>query len=173
MDVEISEEVALVLLSTNDAEEMFSLIEREREMLGKYLYWVNDVVDIDSTREYLNVRLSSGLPGSTWYKITYHGQVIGVFGVKSIDLKESVAEIGYWLSSQHQGKGIISRVISAVSTRLKNKHDVCYLNIHCLEANSASISVAERAGGQHSKTIPGYFAIDGKLQDLKIYTVQL
>lgn len=173
MGVEISERVALVLLSMNDAEEMFPLIEREREMLGKYLYWVNDVVDIDSTREYLNSRVSSGLPGSIWYKITYHGQAIGVFGIKSIDLKESVSEIGYWLSSNHHGKGIISSVISIISERLKNMHAVRYIEIRCLAENRTSISVAERAGGQHTKTIPDYFAIDGKVQNLNIYTVQL
>lgn len=173
MDVEISEEVALVPLSTNDAEEMFLLIESERKMLEKYLYWVSDVVDIDSTREYLNTRVSSGIPGSIWYKITCHGQAIGVFGVKSIDLEKAVAEVGYWLSSNHHGKGFISSVISTISTRLKNMHDVRYIEIHCLEANGASISVAERAGGQHTKTISDYFSIDGKVQDLYIYTVEL
>lgn len=173
MNVEISEEVVLVPLSTTDASEIFLLIETEREMLGKYLYWVCDVVDIDSTRAYLNSRISSDARGSSWYKVTYHGKAIGIFGIKSINPKEFVAEIGYWLSSQHQGKGIISRIISTMSERLKNTQEVRYIEIQCLAENRASISVAERAGGQHTKTIPDYFTLDGMLQDLQIYTVKL
>jgi ribosomal-protein-serine acetyltransferase len=173
MDMKFFEEVELIDLSVQDVEEIYSFIDSEREVLGRYLSWVNSVVDIGSTRKYLSSKVSSNIPGASWYKITYQGRAIGLFGIKSISIEESTSEIGYWLSSKHQGKGIISALISRISAYLKNIHHISYMEIRCLEENKASISVAKRAGGRHTKTITNYSTIDGKPQNLSIYTVQL
>ena len=170
MNIKISDDAYLEQLSITDAEAIYDLIENDREMLEKYLYWARSVKDFLSTKKYIEDRIASKEFGSSWYKITLNGKVCGI---KSVNKEKRFAEIGYWLSSNSQGKGLVSKSVSAISAELKKKHMVKFLEFHCLENNVASMSVAKRAGGKHVETINDYFTIDGKSQSLHIYKVVL
>ncbi|MBB1486598.1 GNAT family N-acetyltransferase [Oceanospirillum sediminis] len=171
--INISEHITLEPLAVSDAEAIFLLIDSSRESLSQYLYWVDSVTDIATTRKYIQSRVCSGLDGAAWYRIKFLSENVGVFGIKSVDVEKQRAEIGYWLHSDYQGNGIITQSVSGIAQHLKRNRAVRYLEIRCLEKNKASIAVAVRAGGQHSGTISGYNTIGGALQDLYIYTVPL
>lgn len=168
-----SDNLELQTLSVDDAEAIFPLIDHDRVSMCQYLHWVNEVVDVVSTRSYLENRISSEVYGVAWYKILYAGQVAGVFGVKSINRATSTAEIGYWLSSHYQGKGIVAQCISSIADLLRIKHSIHYLEIRCLENNTASIAVAQRAGAKHIDTIPGDLTSKGELQGMLVYRIDL
>lgn len=168
-----SDKLELQALSVDDAEAIFPLIDHDRAVMRKFLHWVDEVVDVVSTRNYIESRVNSEAYGVAWYKIFYAGHVAGVFGVKSIDDAASTAEIGYWLSSLHQGKGIVSRCIDIISVMLRKQHQLASVEIRCLEDNTASIAVAQRAGGRYIGTIPGYFTLKGEPQGMLVYRITL
>ncbi|WP_444928945.1 GNAT family N-acetyltransferase [Microbulbifer sp. SSSA002] len=166
-------DIKLDPLLESDAKIIFSLIENNRPMLEKYLYWAKAVIDLPTTEKYISDRIFSKNFGASWYKICASGKAAGIFGIKEIDLLKKNAEIGYWLCKNYHGQGVMTRIVSCVSNHLKNKYHIQSLKIHCLSENSASIAVAERVGGIHSDTVPNYYSIDGISQDLKIYTVSI
>ncbi|WP_445359166.1 GNAT family N-acetyltransferase [Microbulbifer sp. ANSA005] len=167
----VNSDIKLDPLLDSDTEIIFALIENNRPLLEKYLYWAKLVIDLPTTEKYITDRIFSNSFGASWYKIHYSGKVVGIFGIKEIDLKKQNAEIGYWLCKSCHGNGIVTRIVNRISSYLKDLHDIQALKIQCLSENSASIAVAERVGGVHSETIPNYYSIDGIFQDLKIYTV--
>ncbi|MBY4675339.1 GNAT family N-acetyltransferase [Marinobacterium arenosum] len=173
MRVNISESISLEPLAISDAEELFPLIDSDRSSLGEYLYWVDSVVDVETTREYIKSRVNSGLAGASWYKIKFLSSTVGVFGVKIIHQDEATAEIGYWLHSAYHGNGIVSQSVSGISQHLKLQHSIRRIEFRCLEKNRASISVALRAGGECTGMIPDYRIINGVLQNLNVYTAKL
>ena len=173
MYIRISEKITLEPLSISDAEGLYPLIDSDRLNLGKYLSWVDSVIDIETTREYLQSRIHSGLNGASWYKIMFLGSAVGVFGVKTICEDQVTAEGWYWLHSNYYGNGIITQTISGIAQQLKSQSTIRNIEIRCLSENQASIAVALRVGGVHTGTIPDYNTIDSSPQDLNIYTVQL
>ena len=172
MNIKITDNVSLEQLSTEDSPTIFSLVEENRKQLQRFLYWVDEVTDLRTTEDYIEKRIHSGLPGAKWFKVVLMHEPAGVFGIKSVCTEKSEAEIGFWLSQKAQGKGLISQAISAVSELLKQQN-IRTLKMTCLHENKASIAVAKRAGAVHTGTEPNYLNIDGQLQDLQIYTLQL
>ncbi|USD21344.1 GNAT family N-acetyltransferase [Microbulbifer sp. VAAC004] len=173
MRLTVTEDIYLEFLQEKDSQELFYLIEDNRLLLEKYLYWAKSVQDMESTKQYICQRIYSKHNGSAWHKIIFNDQLSGIIGVKEIDQKNKCAEIGYWLSAHCQGKGVMAKVVAKICEELKRQAGVAQIKIHCLSENTASIAVARRAGGIHSSTIPAYLTIDGKSQDLMIYTVAL
>jgi len=173
MQIFIEEDLLLSPLTEADAQEIHLLIEQNRFLLTKYLYWADSIEDQASTSEYLRQRIYSKYSGAAWYKIIFKNQASGVFGIKEINTQTQTAEIGYWLSAHCQGKGVMTKVVNRICKYLKNSHNTQEIQIHCLSENKGSIAVAERAGGVHRRTVPNYYTIDGKEQDLKIYTIAL
>lgn len=171
MQISVTEDILLQPLSIADAQEIYLLIEQNRSLLAKYLYWVDSIKDLSSTKEYLCQRIYSKNTGATWYKIIFKDKVSGIFGIKEVNRQERCAEIGYWLSAHCQGRGIITKVVEKICAHLKSSQDIQQLNIQCLSENRASIAVAKRAGGIHTGTVANYYTIDGKAQDLKNYTI--
>ncbi|WP_194842615.1 GNAT family N-acetyltransferase [Endozoicomonas sp. OPT23] len=172
MNLKITKDVSLERLQVADAGVFFDLIEMNRALLSKYLYWVDDVTNLSSAEQYIENRINSSLPESRWYKILFKESVSGVFGIKSVCRESSEAEIGYWLSEHAHGHGVIAKITMEVCNLLANE-GVQSLKITCLEENQASITVAKRLGAVHTDTLSGYMEMAGRLQDLHIYTLKL
>lgn len=84
----------------------------------------------------------------------------------------NVAELGYWLSSDAQGNGIISQVIASVPIILKNT-SAKVIEFRCLEQNVASIKIALKSGASLVGTIPNFVSVGNTRQQLNIYQVAL
>ena len=66
MSVEITKDIRLVSLAVSDAGEIFRLIEENRMGLGRYLSWVEALIDIPSTEAFIDERVHSGFSGAQW-----------------------------------------------------------------------------------------------------------
>ncbi|NMP30842.1 GNAT family N-acetyltransferase [Thalassotalea sp. M1531] len=167
----IEENLALRPLSIKDAGEVFLLVEKNREHLAQYLYWVNKVVDVNSTEQYIKARIESELPKATWFAIEVNNKLCGIFGVKSVS-SDFIAEVGYWLCSSVQGKGVMSQIVRYINTQLKQQN-VKVIEFRCLEENKSSIRVAQNAGASLVKVEPNAMKINQQLQSLLFYHVTL
>lgn len=172
----IDRDIALAPLQLADAQEIFNLVAQHRAHLAAFLYWVPQVIDVPTAAEYIRQRIASGLPNARWFKVQYLGRSCGVFAVKSIDPASHTAELGYWLSPDQQGLGIIGRVIARLPQLFAQQLPDCQVRAlawHCLEQNAASIRIAEKAGGICVDRLPDHSAPNGQSQDLLIYQAPL
>ncbi|RAH06573.1 MAG: hypothetical protein CMA00_001875 [Methanobacteriota archaeon] len=128
-----------------DAEELFSLVEENREYLREWLPWLDDVSSVEDEKSL--IRMEAQKKGSSKiYLIRISGRIVGVLGLNWVDWDNRSFGLGYWLSEDSTGQGIItkscSRLIDHCFTNLRLHRSV----IEAAVENYSSISVAERLG---------------------------
>ncbi|MFD2164825.1 GNAT family N-acetyltransferase [Thalassotalea euphylliae] len=170
--IDISPSLSLQLLQLDDAGDIWQLVQRHRAELAKYLYWVDSVNNLATTRRYIEQRLTSELPNPHWYKIVIQNRTAGVFGVKTINETSNCAELGYWVSPQEQGKGIVSSAIQALITELKSKQ-VAHIKLDVFAENKASQRVAEKAGAKLIAVEPNAKLANMRSKALLTYQIEL
>ncbi len=81
-------------------------------------------------------------------------------------------EIGYWISAEHEGKGLISESSAALTRVGFELLGLDRIEIHCDPRNVRSAAVPERLGFEHEATLRRRLAeADGTLRDVMIWTL--
>jgi ribosomal-protein-alanine N-acetyltransferase len=83
----------------------------------------------------------------TNFAIVVGGEATGVIG---IDMRQDIycktPLLGYWLSEQHRGKGIITEAVKLITNYAFNNLDIICIQACVLSKNPASMRVLEKAG---------------------------
>lgn len=143
----VDEEIWIELFQIHHKEELFDLIDTNREHLRKWLVWVdkrkspNDFEEIIPiwTRNYAD---HNGFDAG----IRYNGKLVGMIGLHYIDWKNSTTSIGYFLSEEAQGHGIITRTVSSLLNYLFSTMKINRVEIVCAVKNRKSRAIPERLG---------------------------
>jgi ribosomal-protein-serine acetyltransferase len=111
----IGADTELALLEVRHAEEVFRLADRDRAHLRLWLPWVDGTLAVDDTREFILRSLEQyakgeGLVAGIWHM----GSLAGVVSFFAISPVNRSAMIGYWLGSENEGKGIMTRACAAL-----------------------------------------------------------
>src|SRR5215203_5966328 len=113
--IPVDKDILLKLPSLKNAPKLFALIDHNRKFLREYLYWVDHNLTIEDSEIFIqNNRelFKKGLGYSLC--IFYQGKIVGTIGFNYIDKIDCKAEMGYWLSEDQQGKGIMHRSCQAL-----------------------------------------------------------
>ena len=162
------------LIAESDATSMFNLIERNRVRLSDY--FPNSIKAIVSNNSALLYILEKVREGKNKVSFCFviegmaDAELIGVVFLKNVEWTIPKAELAYFIDSQNEGKGIITKALSFV---IAYGFDVLKLNKLYLRAsgdNKASQRVAEKNGFRAEGTLRSDFKTsDGKLIDMIYY----
>lgn len=136
----------LRLLEPRHAPELFAAVDANREMLRQWLPWVDASKTVDDTREFIEDSLRKladqrAVTAGVWSE----GRCAGVLGASLSDLAPN-AEIGYWLTAEFQGRGLMTRAVSVMLTYLFEERGLRRVEIQCATANVRSCAIPERLG---------------------------
>lgn len=154
----VDDEIELGLLEERHAEEVFALVDANRQHLRQWLPWVDADESANEVKEYIcKMRLRfagfSALVTGIWYQ----GRLVGSIGFVNIDLNSRLAEIGYWIDAQAQGHGIMTRACRALINYAFDDLELNRIVIRCADGNRKSRAIPERLGfkleGQLRQTI--------------------
>ena len=167
---EVDESLELALVEPGFADRYFQLVEAEREYLGRWLVWPHNA---HSSEYFLNFIVHS-LQGYSEGKsltcaIVYRGQLVGNASLNTIDRLLGKTDIGYWLSEQFQGKGIVTRAVSELLQIAFNELKLEKVEIAAAVENLASRKVAERLGFSLEGIIRRAENINGRVVDHAVY----
>ncbi len=127
--------------------DLYALIDRDREYLGRYLDFATPEYSLTHAEAY---RFQSGenwgKTGEQAYAIVHGGKLAGTIGMHRFGARNRAVELGYWLSSELQGKGIMTRCVLKMTEMAFEHLGVNQVNISADVANDRSRAVAERAG---------------------------
>ncbi|UXI03461.1 GNAT family N-acetyltransferase [Photobacterium sp. TY1-4] len=171
--IPITDAITLRHLALGHAEGLLDAVERSRPQLATFLGWVEQVINVSGARQYIRDRIDAPSPGARWYAIFHQQTFCGVFGIKSIAPRSHIAEVGYWLSSEVQGKRVIPQVLTALIPALAQETNADIVEFRCLEHNQASIRVATRAGAKWIKSVDHQMDVHDAAQKLNIYHLAL
>ena len=106
----------------------------------------------------------------TQFAIVLDGEAIGGVGFeRKNDLERFTAELGYWLSEMHWGKGYTTEAVQALADYAFSRFDFVRLQARVLEGNPASGRVLEKAGFVLESTLRRGAFKDGQVMDLLLY----
>jgi ribosomal-protein-serine acetyltransferase len=168
----IDSSLELRLLEEHHADEVFSVVDSNREHLRRWLPWVNASKSADDTRAFIRRALEQfarhdGFQAGIWLD----DHVVGCLGLHFIKWHNRRTEIGYWLAEPAQGRGIMTRSCRALIDHAFGELSLNRVEIHCAVGNNRSRGVPERLGFHAEGTHRQIHAIDGQYHDDIVYAM--
>jgi ribosomal-protein-serine acetyltransferase len=145
--LKVDEEIVLKILEMDDATALFDLVENNRSYLREWVPWVDTNATIEeskafiqSTREQHEQNL--GFQCGIWF----NNQLVGVIGFQRIDWMNRNVEVGYWITAEHQGLGIVTKSCQTLIDYAFNEYQLNRVQIRCATENKKSCAIIERLG---------------------------
>ncbi|MBL7714402.1 MAG: GNAT family N-acetyltransferase [Bdellovibrionales bacterium] len=136
--------------SIDSAAWMFRCIDQDRKRLGRYFPWVASTRTSTDTENYIRSSHQAWAEGRLLDFSIFErqsGAYLGNIGAHHISWKNQSAELGYWLFSEHEGKGYISEAVQLFENALFDAGFV-RVEIRCETGNARSAAVPKRLGYQ-------------------------
>ncbi len=162
----------LRLLDLHDAPALFAMIEANRGYLRTWLPWVDANSEVTHSEEFIMMSRRQfadreGLP----LGIFLDGAVVGTIGCNSFDWGADSAEIGYWLSQDATGRGIVTKCCRVLIDHLINTLGINRVVIRAATNNVTSRAIPERLGFTLEGVMRQVTRQNGELIDLALYSL--
>ncbi len=170
LGIRVDDEIELRLKEVRYADEYFALIVRNIEHLRVWMPWAAAEQTLEATKAFMKANMHEfaegiGLPTTIWYG----GQMVGVIDFPRMSWEKRLAEIGYWLDKDMQGKGIITRATRALVTYAFQEYGLHKVEIHAAKENVRSRAVPERLGFTLEGTMRQTTWLNGNVHDMVVY----
>lgn len=160
VDLPVAEGLELRRLELHDAAAFFDLIAGNRDAFEQFLPWTPKIDNVASARTFIEAGLAAGegLRLGIWWQ----DELVGGIGRRRIMPKFHSAELYYWLSTDTQGGGLMTRACRRFCHYLFTHEGLERLEIGCSVRNVRSRAVAERLGRVRKSSKPVEDAGDTK-----------
>ena len=151
---------------------LFRLIDAQRHYLRHWLEWVDGASGYDDMRKMIldAIRYRAGGQRCTFI-IVFQGEVAGSVGFVRIDRSHRKAELGYWLSRNLQGRGIVTRCCRRLIDYAFNELMLNRIIIRAPKQNFPSQGVPRRLGFCHEGTLRQDNQLRGSFYDIELYSL--
>jgi ribosomal-protein-serine acetyltransferase len=145
--IPVRDGIQLRFIQPEEARALFELVDKNRAYLRKWLPWVHAQTGPDVSKEHILSRLEGAKKGETLdLGIYLDGALIGSMGFNRIVSTNKKASIGYWISEEFQGKGVMSDCVRAlVDYGFRTLH-LHRIRIQCNVSNAKSEAIPKRLG---------------------------
>lgn len=152
----VDEEIELQLLEKHHKDELYELVDSNREHLREWLPWVDRTKTAEAYNEIFPMWLRNFADGNGFEAgIRYKGKLVGMVGIHPVNWAKKAASLGYYLAEEASGKGVMTRCVEVVLRYAFEELQLNKVEIHCGAANVKSRAIPERLG----------FQLDGIMRD--------
>ena len=169
---QIDEELKLLLPQPQHAEELLILVRENLDILKPWMPWATDNYSLENSRFFIRENLLRFADnGSFDSVILYENKKIGTIGFHNLDLINRSAHVGYWLTKDLHGRGIMTRCAKALTNYLFNDFELNRIQINCNTENVKSRAIPERLGYKLEGINRQVEFHNGKLGDWAVYAM--
>ncbi len=144
---DIDDTLRLKVLGQSDAPGLFALIDANRSFLRQWLPWIDANASMNESISFIqSAELQQKENLSFQCGIYHHNALAGVVGFHRIDWINRIAEIGYWLGDEYQGKGIMTKSCRTLVNYAFLNFGLNRVQIRCASKNYRSQAVIQRLG---------------------------
>ncbi len=141
----IDTNVKLRMLRLEDAEELFHIVDENRRHLREWLPWLDGNTEVEHTRQFISSALEQhGRNEGFVCAILLSGRIVGVVAYHPIRWANRSVEIGYWLSHEAVGNGIMTRCCRVLVDHAFTQLALNRVTIPAAVGNSRSRAIPER-----------------------------
>ena len=164
--------IELQLFRVEHAPVIYELIDRNREHLRRWLPWVDGVTEPTDTLDFVKGSIALYEKGlGPHYAIHYYGVLVGLIGIQPINWPDKKGEIGYWLSKEYCGKGIMTWCTGELVRIGFEELGLNKIKINCASGNKSSEAIPLRLGLVYEGTLRSEQYLNGEFVDLLAYSI--
>ena len=166
-----SERLILRKLSYSDQKDIFEYAKNPR--VADHLLWEAHQNEFD-TIQFLNLvyEAYNHNNAAPWgIEIKSSKKIIGTIGFVNYYNDKKEAEIGYALSENYWGKGLVTEALREVLKFGFVKMNLDLITARCKPVNTASFRVLEKCHFDFEGIIEQQMEIKGKLEDMRMYSL--
>ncbi|MBF9252792.1 GNAT family N-acetyltransferase [Pontibacter sp. 172403-2] len=169
--IPVAESLYLRPVAVSDAPVLFSLIDKQRPYLRQWLPFVDASREVGDTEMFLQYVTAKGNIHDKVFVIMYQHEVSGLISFKAIDYQHRKLEIGYYLSEQQQGKGIMLRSCQALVNYAFEMMDMNRIQIKVGVGNLRSSNIPQKLGFTLEGVQREAEFLNGRFHDLELYSL--
>jgi len=172
LELNVDSEIVLKEIELFDAEEIFKLIDADRENLRKWLSFVDSTKELFDTEDFIKSILF--LPEEIRDIVTviiYKGQKIGLIGFKLTDFVNKKTEIGYWITKEFENKGIVTKSVIKMIDYAFTTLNLNRIQIKCAIGNEKSSKIPKKLNFKFEGIERSAELLNGKFIDAEVYSI--
>ncbi|MDX2283372.1 MAG: GNAT family protein [Bacteroidia bacterium] len=164
--------LTIELIGLQHAAPLLELTNTSREHLRPWLTWVDFMQSEAQFQQFiLNSRKRHADGQELPCVLVEQGRLAGRIGLYRIDSQHQTAEIGYWLGTAFQGRGIATRACRALAAYAFGGLGLNRIEIRCGTGNLRSQAVPERLGFAREGLLRQAEWLHGEFHDLYLYAM--
>lgn len=154
----------------DDLDELAAVVQANHEHLSPWLPWVGSIHAAEDERMYVQMGMDKELHNNGFEAgIYWHGRLVGSIGMHYVAPETRATELGYWLSADSTGHGLMTMCVRAVLAYCFDTLQLNRVEIRAAAGNLRSKAVPERLGFRLEGVLRQAHALYGTLHDLAIY----
>jgi len=158
-------------LEEGDAKELYALVERNRSHLAVWMPWAADQT-LEGTAAFLRTAKQRHAANNGFESaLVLDGRIVGAAGFPSVDWAAGGTSIGYWLDEGHQGRGLMTRAVSALIGHAFGEWDLHRVEIQAAVENRRSRAIPERLGFEQEGIRREAERVGDRWLDLVVYSL--
>jgi [ribosomal protein S5]-alanine N-acetyltransferase len=166
-----TERLILRKMVLNDAEAVFAYASNSE--VSRYTLWEThrSIEDSRAFLEFATQKYENG--GEPDWGIVYRGNgcLVGACGLVNWEAEHARAEVGFVLSREYWGRGLMSEAVRAILRFGFERMNLNRIEARCIAQNAASARVMEKAGMVYEGTLRQREYIKGAYRDIKLYAI--
>lgn len=170
--VSLGPDASMALLEPRHAQALFEAIDDNRDHLAAWFPWVEDHDDASEAGRFITTQLQAfaartGLCCGIWKG----ERLVGTVGCHAVSERFKSAEIGYWLTADATGRGLVTRACRALLGYLFDERGLNRIALLARVDNRKSCAVAERLGFTREGVRREGDLLDGVFRDVAVYSL--
>jgi ribosomal-protein-serine acetyltransferase len=168
----INDRAELRLLDEQDAAELRAMTKRHWDYFREWMPDFSDDYSLEESRDFIRQcleRFSAGreIPAGIWDA----GKMVGVIVLRSIDMANSNASLGYYLAATHQGRGLVTEACRILLDYAFTELQLNRVDILCAPGNARSRAIPVRLGFTEEGTLREVQWLYDHYVDLIVYAM--
>lgn len=169
MRLEVADRCYLRILEEADAEELYELVDANRDHLAEWMPWAAEQT-LEQTANFIRTaRRRHEERNGFEMALVLDERMIGAAGFAGIDWVARATSVGYWLAEEHQGRGLMTRAVKALVDHAFGELELHRVEIQAAKENLRSRAIPERLGFQEEGTLREAERVGGRYHDLVVY----
>jgi ribosomal-protein-serine acetyltransferase len=166
----VNDQTELRLIGRQHSEELFKLVDTNREYLRRWHPWVDVLrttpeVEKTITGWQQQDAINRGFHACIWFK----GRFCGMINHQHVDWPNRWTALSYWLDASHQGQGIMTSCCRTMIAHGFKDWDLNRITIECATPNTRSRAIPERLGFKFEGIVRGIEWLHGHFVDHAMY----
>ena len=171
LPLEITDDIHLRSFEASDAEELYALVDANREYLSRWMAWAA-TQDLAGTRSFIDgTRKQLAGNDGVQAAVVERGAIVGVTGFHRVDWGNRSTSVGYWLAEDRQGRGTMTRAVRALVDHAFTAWQMHRVEIRAAPANVRSRAIPKRLGFTREGVLRQAELVGGEYLDHVVYGV--